>query len=97
MTAIFYAIYAYMSVQCRSGNSFWFWATMIVGLFPIWPLITRKSNDLVFDGLVFDVIHTVAFTLALLLITDEFHKLKTFQYFGLLAIIIGLLMFRRGT
>lgn len=74
----------------------WVAALWLAGAIPLWPLISRFSRDVVFDGLVFDVCMTVTYTLSVMFFTKAFYKFGLEQYMGLALILFGLFFFKRG-
>jgi uncharacterized membrane protein (GlpM family) len=77
-------------------NTINFVINWLIPLVPTWALIVLYSKRLVFDGLLFDILLTVAYTFFILYFTNSFTSLKIHNYMGLLLILLGLIMFKIG-
>lgn len=90
-----YFVIGFLTVKNNNAAG-WSWLLWISGALPIWPLISRYSKDVVFDGLVFDICMTVTYTLTVFFLTKSFAKFSLTQYIGLSLILSGLFLFRKG-
>lgn len=70
----------------------WFFFAWAVQIVPLWAVIARTSNDLVFDGLMYDATLTTAFTLGTLWFLGE--PLSLLSWAGLCFVFGGLAMFK---
>ncbi len=91
-----YALCAYLTNKNNLSGGIWFWAMWAMGFFPLWAYICKHSRDVVFDGMVFDVVMTITYTLSILYFTKSFQKLGVYQYIGCVAILAGLYLFKKG-
>lgn len=94
-TILFYSLYAWVSVQNnlygeKWGILLWF----LPFIFPIWPIISKFSKNIVFDGLLFDSLLTLSYTATILYLTNGFIKLQYIQIFGIFLIILGIFLMK---
>jgi hypothetical protein len=68
----------------------------LLPIIPTWPLIALYSKRVVFDGLLFDTVLTIVYTISILYFTDTFSHLRLHNYLGLLLILVGLIIFKIG-
>lgn len=92
LTIGFYALYAYLSVQNNTSGGIYFWLLMMP--VPLWAVISKKSADLVFDGLLFNFFMIISETIAMVFFVGD--KLTLVQYFGIIGAVICLMMMRIG-
>ena len=91
-----YALVAYATYRTNVSGGAWFYLMWAAGALPVWAFIAKHSKNVVFDGMLFDVLMTVTYTVAILAFTGSFSKLGPMQYAGLLAILLGLFLFKGG-
>ncbi len=91
-----YIMCAYLTNRNNLSGGIWFWAMWSTGAIPIWAMVSKYSKDVVFDGMVFDIVMTITYTLSILYFTKAFQKFGPFQYAGCLAIMAGLFLFKKG-
>ena len=68
------------------------WLLMV--LFPIWILVSKISKNIVIDGIIFDVLLTVSYTISILYFTSGIIELTKLQYFGIIFILFGLFLIK---
>lgn len=78
-----------------SSGYMWFVITWVAGMVPLWSFISKHSKNLVFDGLLYDTVMVVSYTMFIMLFTKEFGRLSLTNYAGLGLIFIGLFLFKR--
>lgn len=91
-----YCLVAWLTFKNSSVGGTWFYAMWALGLVPLWPLIAKYSKDIVFDGLVYDILMTVGYTGAILVLTKSLGKMGPAQFAGLTMILGGLYFFKKG-
>jgi len=90
----YYGLYAYLSRQSNLEGGNWSCAVFIVGAAcPLWLIITRYSRNLLFDGILYDVLMFLAFTITLLGL-GEGSNWGIAQYGGLFLILTGLILLK---
>lgn len=98
IVAIEYFISAWLTHKnSNDGAPVWFWISWATSFIPLWTLIVRQSKDVVRDGLIFDVTMTLVYTTSILYFTKSFSKFGVNQYLGLLCVMGGMYLFKRGT
>jgi len=75
-------------------SSFWFCASWSVAFLPLWPVVSNYSKSLIFDGILFDVLMVVTYTIAIIIFTKSFETLKIHNYLGLLIVVFGLFLIK---
>jgi len=84
--------YGWLSIQNNQSDSIWytsgwFWALFFYNIFPFWLIISRSSTNLVFDGMLYDVLVFTVFTA--ILITLGKATFNVYQWMGVVAVCIG--------
>jgi hypothetical protein len=98
IVALEYFLCGWLTFKNSNGAApVWFWLSWGASVIPIWPLISKYSKDLVRDGLIFDVTMTLVYTTSILYFTKSFSKFGANQYLGLLCVMGGMYLFKRGT
>lgn len=97
---VWYAIANYFTVKNNSDtaiwyHSRWFWLTLLTNFNPLWAIISRLSNRLVFDGMLYDTILIISFPICMILfgMTKQF---AIINYIGLIFIVSGLILLKLG-
>jgi len=94
LTIIIYFGYGWLSTKNNTSDSFrWLVAIYLYGgLFQIWAFVSKVSQNLIFDALLFDSLMAISFLTAVLIIKGT---LPTFyQGLGVVLCVIGFLMIR---
>jgi hypothetical protein len=87
------SLYAIVSVRSQ-GCEVW-WPTIILwglGCIGIWPLVARYSTNLLFDGLLYDIIMVTTFFGVCLVMLDE--RLQSQQWVGFFMALLGLILMK---
>ncbi len=88
----FYFFETWLIVKSNTLGGRWFWYAMIPCCFPLWLLISRYSKDLLFDGMVYDVMIFLGCALAAGYFTGKFFTFTWTQWVGLALFCIGLFL-----
>ena len=91
VTAVWYGLYAWMSVENQRHGGKWFWIVTLWGFLPIWSFVSRHSKALVFDALLYDVLMLLAFQAGLLALRAQ-GPLQPHQYVGILLVAAGIVL-----
>jgi len=75
-------------------DNIWFYLNWSLNFLPIWAFIAKGSKTIVFDGMLFDVVMVVTYTISILLITRSFETMKLVNYIGIVFVIVGLTLFK---
>jgi len=70
------------------------WSMWAVGIVAPWPLVSRFSKNLLFDGMLYDIILFLSYAIALGLITNGFIKFNLPQWIGFSLIVCGFLIMK---
>jgi hypothetical protein len=92
-TAIYFSGYAYLSKMNNEYGGDWFLYLFLYGLISIWVFVSRVSENLLFDGMLFTNISFVTYV-ATMLFVGEASTFHTIHWIGLLLIIIGSVLMR---
>lgn len=87
---------AYITIRSNAYGGIWVYIVLISSINPAWALITRISKDIVFDGFVYDITASIFYAIAILYFSDSFHKFSVSQYTGIIVILLGMFLFKRG-
>lgn len=83
---------AYASIQVnKNPASLWFWYMWVP--LTVWPFITRLSTNIVFDGILYDVLVAASWFIGFCVFgaTKDFNVLN---YVGMLLAVVGLILIR---
>lgn len=94
MVALAYIGYAWMSKQSHDLGGIYFWLLAFVPT-PFWAIVTRVSNNLIVDSLIFNLVMGVSFTIGLILLGVS-SSFSIHQYIGLGLALSGLLVMKLG-
>jgi hypothetical protein len=84
-----YALYAWLILQNKIHGGHWFWVAWIVGALPLWLVTSRWSKDLMFDGMLYDVVMFTAYGLATAYFTQRMATMGLVQWLGFMMIVAG--------
>jgi len=91
---VYYVIYSWLAKQNNVQSGKWFWYMLIFGaITPFWLLVSAISNNLIFDGMLYDNIMflTYVFTMVVLGCGAKF---VPHQWLGVSLIVLGSIMLR---
>ena len=97
---VWYFVYYFLTVKNNVSevswwSDKWFWATSAMGFCPLWAVVSRISNRLVFDGMLYDTLLVLIYPFAML----AYGKMSDFSltnYLGAGIVCVGLIMLRIG-
>jgi len=92
-TFIYYGIYALIANKSNlTHERFWLIATFICGaLCPLWMLVSRYSKDLMFDGLLYDIVILLSYVAAMFYV-GRMESFGPLNYFGIFLLVIGMIL-----
>jgi uncharacterized membrane protein len=86
------AISCWMSL--RTSDTFWYWAAWVFGsVVQLWPLVSKLSNNIVRDAIIFDCILVVSFGYFLSYFKGQ--NLTISNWIGFAIIVLGIIIFSR--
>lgn len=74
----------------------WQIALYCLNLSPLWIVVAKHSKNVVLDGIMYDIILTISYTISILLFTYGQVQFNMLQYLGILLLIIGFVIFKIG-
>lgn len=96
ITAAWYFILGYISSRNNTSDSaFWYWATFIWGCAPLWAWVSRHSDNLALDALIFDAIMFSAFYVSIIIMSSEKQNVDPLLLVAGAAMVAGGLMLAR--
>ena len=94
ISAILYSlITAIFSFKLNSGDKV-FWVAYFLNIIPVWTLLSKYSQNILFDAMIYDLILFLGYSGTLIYLTN--HKMTINSYAGLILIIAGMFLFKRG-
>lgn len=78
----------------ESQTHLWLILLYVLSLLQIWPIVSKFSKDLFFDGLVFDIILFFSYTISALIFTGTHKTLNVWQVICLVAVTAGMIGFK---
>lgn len=95
---LLYSAHAYMSFL-NKGATGWkpFLAVWGIGLLitPLWATISRVSKNLMFDGMLFDVLLFITYAVSFMLLEKHYVTFKPLNYIGIVLVLIGMLLIKK--
>ena len=89
LLVLFYALYTWISRQNNLHGGKWFWITFFYGaLCPIWALVSRYSTNLIFDGMLYDVLMFITYAIFMSILGAGIGFIWT-QWIGVGFVIAG--------
>ena len=91
---VFYTMYAYMSYRnnLTGAGHGWAWAMWASGIVPIWIFVSRYSKNILFDGMLYDSILFLSYSIAIGILTEAHIKFNGGQLFGVGLVITGFIL-----
>jgi hypothetical protein len=94
VVVVLYVLYAIASKKANESPD-WTWVFLMYGLqsFGMWPIVSRYSKNLLFDGFLYDLLIFLTFYLSLLTMGAA-KNFTALQWFASGLILAGLLLFK---
>jgi len=95
LLVLYYIFFAWLSIKNNNKNESWWWfsALIITQAFGIWPLVSKYSNRLFFDAVLFDIIIVFSFLFGMILFGAG-QEFKIHQWLGVTLAIAGLVLMK---
>lgn len=87
-----YTWFVFKNNLAATPYGMWFWIAAAFGAFPLWILISRYSKDIMFDGMLYDIVLFLGCAIGAGVFTGKIATFNTLQWSGFFLIMIGLLM-----
>ena len=89
------AALSYLSYRNNVDGGKWLWIMYAFQLIPgVWILVSRFSKNLMFDGVLYDVIMLMAYSVCLGFFTGQFEKFTLTNWVGFILICIGFILLK---
>ena len=89
---VVYVSTAWLSVKSQEFGGIYFWVLACVPV-PLWALVTRVSDNLVVDAIIYDILMLLFFYIGLALLGAA-SGFTTHQYIGLGIAIFGIILMK---
>lgn len=84
---------AWVANKNNLNGGWWLWIAIFYSAIPVWPVISRISKNLLFDGMVYDIILFLSYVVTLLCLgTGKAFNLP--QWIGLAFVILGVILMK---
>ena len=91
---IWYGFYYFATKKSNdTQTSFWFWMTFFVGMCPLWAWVGKYSKNLIFDGLLYDILIVLVYV-ATMFILGAGDKFKIHNWIGIFFILCGFVLIK---
>jgi len=91
---LMYMGFAWLSIKSQELGGIYFWILAFMPV-PLWALVTRVSNNLLTDGLIYDIGMILGFTSGLIILGAS-SGFSVYQYMGLGVAISGIILMKLG-
>lgn len=89
----FYCLQAWVANKNNQLGGKWLVIAIIYSALPVWPIISRFSKNLLFDGIIYDMILFLSYVVTLLLLGSG-KTFNTVQWVGLACVILGVVLMK---
>jgi uncharacterized membrane protein len=95
VAAIYYMIYAWISVKAKVEPDFgvWHYSLLIFMFCPLWFFVVKQTKDILFDGMLYDNTLFLAFSLTFVAL-GQGNNFSQVQWLGVLIVILGSILMR---
>jgi hypothetical protein len=95
---VLYGFHAYASFYNKGASGLKpFLLVWGIGLLitPLWATISRVSKNLMFDGMLFDVLLFITYSIIFMILEKHYLSFKIYNYIGFVFIIIGFILIKK--
>jgi len=89
---VLYISLAWLSVKSQEFGGVYFWILALMPV-PLWAAVTRVSENLIIDGIIYDIILLLSFMVGFI-IFGVASGFSTHQYVGLVIAIFGIVLMK---
>ena len=89
---VLYLSLAWLSVKSQELGGIYFWALALMPV-PLWAAVTRVSENLLIDGVIYDVILLLSFMGGFIMLGVS-SGFTLHQYIGLVLAILGIILMK---
>lgn len=89
----FYCIHSYINKMNNDLGGKWLWYAWLISIIPVFPFVARYSKNLLWDGMLFDLIMFFSYVLTLLYLGSG-KAFTMIQWGGFALTIIGFVLMK---
>ena len=87
---IWYVMYAFLIIKTNAGGGHWFWIAWLCGAAPLWLCTSHFSKNLLFDGMLYDMLMFLGYAFGTLYFTEKLTSFTSLQWTGVAMIVVGM-------
>lgn len=92
---VMYSLYAYVCYMNNTTlNPKWFALSWVVGVIPLWVIVSRFSKNLFFDAFLFDILMLTTYAIVTGILTRGFIKFSWYNWVGFCLIVGGFVLLK---
>ena len=92
---LYMSTYAWL---CFQNNLYktphWFVLSWLITIIPVWSVVSKYSNNLLFDSLLYDVVMVSTYTLVTAILMKDKLAFTTVNWIGMSVVIVGFIMMK---
>jgi len=89
----FYTFHTFVNWKNNALGGGWFWFACLVSMLPVFPIAMRFSKDMLWDGLVFELVMLLSYVITLLYLGSG-KAFNMTQWIGLILTVIGFVLMK---
>jgi hypothetical protein len=90
---LLYTAMGWLAVKNNAVENKWYLISfLIVQLIPLWVIVTKFSKNLIFDGMLYDVLIFLVSTISIGYFSNQIFHFNIIQYIGLAMVTIGFIL-----
>jgi len=92
---IYYFFYNWLGWRNNQDGSskYWFYGMLLCGFVQLWALVSRYSNNILLDGMIYDIIIFLTFPLTMWYL-GETSNFSLQQWIGLAVVVVGFVLLK---
>jgi len=90
---LFYCIHTVINYKNNAIGGIWFWYAWGISIIPIFPLMVRFSKNLLWDGLLFELMMLLSYVTTLIVLGSA-KGFNSLQWLGLILTILGFVLMK---
>lgn len=94
LTIAYYVFCSWLSVKNSEGSNYAFLSLVIAHAFGPWVLVSRVSQSIIFDAVLYDIIAIIIGLTFLIYFSGKMLTFSMNQYIGITFAILGMILFK---
>jgi hypothetical protein len=90
---VFYCIHAWINKANNDFGGKWFWFAWLISIIPVFPLLARISKNILWDGMMYDIIIFLSYV-GTLLYLGAGKTFTTVQWVGCVFTVLGFILMK---